>query len=288
MAEPGDIIRVDGANDLAIRGFVISGPLPNNLFCSAETRAGLFVAGEGSVTVDGNRFQEIRATDPSLRGCQNGIAIRVGRQAAPSHVGTATITSNEFVTYQKGAIVVDGAESSADVGLNTVTGDGPVPHIAQNGIQFSRGATGNAAGNTVSGHVYAPKPLAAGVLIFQAGSGLVINNNNVHHNDDNIDLITTDGAVVQRNVAQDSNYGLFADSDTSGNQFVENFADGNESFDCQDLSIAVDVPPVANTWTDNVGTLQFPPGTCTPFGSAEEQGPQARAGAAGHRVLPAG
>jgi hypothetical protein len=45
MAEPGDIIRVNGATGLIITGFVISGPLPNALFCSTETRAGLFVAG---------------------------------------------------------------------------------------------------------------------------------------------------------------------------------------------------------------------------------------------------
>src|SRR5262249_41703248 len=87
------------------QGFTIAGPLPNALFCSTESRTGLFVANNGSVTVDDNRFEEIRAADPALRGCQNGIAIRVGRQASSSF-GTATITNNEFATYQKGAIVV--------------------------------------------------------------------------------------------------------------------------------------------------------------------------------------
>jgi len=174
MAEPGDIIRVDGATNLTIKGFTIAGPLPNALFCSTESRTGLFVANNGSVTVDDNRFEEIRAADPALRGCQNGIAIRVGRQASSSF-GTATITNNEFATYQKGAIVV----------------------------------------------------------------------NNVHHNDDNIDLITTNGAVVRQNAAQNSTFfdGLFADSDTSGYQFIENVATGNQLLDCEDLSTAVGVPP---------------------------------------------
>jgi hypothetical protein len=292
MAEPGDIFRVNGASGLTIKGFVISGPLPNVLFCSTETRAGLFVAGDGSVTVEDNKFQEIRAADPALRGCQNGIAIRVGRQATPTS-GTATITDNEFVTYQKGAIVIDGSGSTADISLNQVTGEGPVNYIAQNGIQFSRGATGHAEGNTVSGHTYslAPSSSSTGVLIFQAGSGLVVNNNNVHHNDDNIDLITVTGVVVQQNAAQNATFfdGLFADSDTSGNQFLGNVATGNQLLDCEDLSTAVAIPPVANTWTDNTGTTSAPPGLCTPSSSASgTQGQQARAQAPGHAVQPAG
>ncbi len=294
MAEPGDIIRVDGATGWTIRGFVISGPMPNNLFCSAETRAGVFVAGGGSVTVDDNEFTEIRAADANLRGCQNGIAIRVGRQATPTS-GTATITNNVFGKYQKGAIVIDGPGSSADVGLNTVNGEGPVNYIAQNGIQFSRGATGHVAGNTVAGHTYslAPTSSSTGVLIFQAGTGLVINNNNVHHNDDNIDLITTNGAVVQQNAAQTATFfdGLFADSDTSGNQFVDNVATGNAILDCEDLSIDLgNLPPVANTWTGNTGNTSVPPGLCNPAlpGPTATQGAQARAKAAGHTVAPAG
>ena len=294
MTEPGDIIRVDGATNLTIRGFVIAGPLPNALFCSTESRTGLFVANNGSVTVDDNRFEEIRATDPALRGCQNGIAIRVGRQASPSF-GTATITNNELAAYQKGAIVIDGSGSSADIGLNQVTGEGPVNYIAQNGIQVSRGATGTLAGNTVSAHTYsrAPSSSSTGVLIFEAGSNLVVSNNNVHDNDDNIDLITTNGAVVRQNAAQDSTFfdGLFADSDTSGNQFVDNVATGNQTLDCEDLSVAVgNVPPVANTWTGNAGTLSAPPGLCTPplGGPQQSQQSRAQAVAAAHRVVPIG
>ena len=293
MAEPGDIIRINGATGWTIEGFVIAGPLPNALFCSTETRAGLFVAGGGSVTVDDNQFTEIRAADPGLRGCQNGIAIRVGRQATPTS-GTATITNNLFDTYQKGAIVIDGNGSSADVLVNTVTGDGPVPHIAQNGIQFSRGATGNAAGNTVTGHTYSPAPASSstGVLLFQSGPGLVVNNNDVRENDDNIALFDADGVTVHQNAARNSTEfdGLFADEDSTGNQFTENFADDNQAFDCEDLSTAVGVPPVANTWTDNTGTTSFPPGICTPpfGGPPQTQGQQSKAQAVGHAVQPAG
>src|SRR5262249_56211010 len=129
--------------------------------------------------------EEVGGGERGVGGCENGIGVRVGREASSSF-GTATITNNEFATYQKGAIVV----------------------------------------------------------------------NNVHHNDDNIDLITTNGAVVRQNAAQNSTFfdGLFADSDTSGYQFIENVATGNQLLDCEDLSTAVGVPPVANTWSSNAGT----------------------------------
>lgn len=62
----------------------------------------------------------------------------------------------------------------------------------------------------------------------------MVNNNSVHHNDDNIDRITTNGAVVRQNAAQNSTFfdGLFADSETSGNQFVGNVATNNAILDC--------------------------------------------------------
>jgi hypothetical protein len=295
MAEPGDLFRVDGASNLTLRGFVISGPLPNALFCSTETRAGVFVANGGSVTIEDNHLTEIRAADPNLRGCQNGIAIRVGRQATSSF-GTATITNNDFDTYQKGAIVVDGSASNATVTLNEVTGEGPVGYIAQNGIQVSRGATGNVAGNTVQDHTYssAPNASSSGILVFEAGSGLAVNNNNVHDNDDNIALFTVSGATVHQNAAQDSTFydGLFADSDTSGNLFTQNFASGNQLLDCEDLSTGTGTSGTANTWENNAGTTSVPPLICTPpFGgppAAQGSDTQARAQAAAHRVEPAG
>jgi hypothetical protein len=295
MAEPGDILRVDGASNLTLRGFVISGPLPNALFCSTETRAGVFVANGGSVTIDDNQLTGIRAADPNLRGCQNGIAVRVGRQATSSF-GTATITNNDFDTYQKGAIVVDGSGSNASVTQNEVTGEGPVNYIAQNGIQISRGATGNVAANVVQDHTYssAPSASSSGILLFESGAGLVVNNNDVHDNDDNIPLFTVSGVVVQQNAARDSTFydGFFADSDTSGNQFLQNFASGNQLLDCEDLSTGTGTAGTANTWENNTGTTSVPPLICTPpFGgppAAQGSDTQARAQATAHRAQPAG
>ena len=291
MADPGDIVRVNGASDVAIRDFAISGPLPNALFCSTFVRSGIRVDGGGSATIDGNQISEIRAADANLRGCQNGIAIMVGRNSE-STSGTATITNNVIGAFQKGGILVDGADSSADVGLNQVTGEGPVNYIAQNGVQISRGATGHVAGNTVQDHTYslAPTSSSSGILVFQPGAGLVINNNDVRENDDNIPLFTASGVVVQQNAVRNSTFydGLFADGDTSGNQFAQNVASNNDLFDCEDLSIGGGTSGTANSWSGNIGTTAVPPGICTPpFGGPTQQGPQAQARAAGHNVVPA-
>jgi hypothetical protein len=62
-------------------------------------------------------------------------------------------------------------------------------------------------------HSLAPAASPTGILVFEAGSGLVVNNNAVSGNDDNIALFTVTGVLVHQNLAQDSTFydGLFAD-----------------------------------------------------------------------------
>jgi hypothetical protein len=59
---------------------------------------------------------------------------------------------------------------TATITGNTVTGDGPVGYIAQNGIQVGFGASATVKGNTASGNYYTPSSdLACGLLMYQAG-----------------------------------------------------------------------------------------------------------------------
>jgi hypothetical protein len=48
MLEPGDIVRVSGAQGVVIGGFIITGPLPDALFCSLTSRTGVRIDGGGS------------------------------------------------------------------------------------------------------------------------------------------------------------------------------------------------------------------------------------------------
>lgn len=190
MADPKAIVRVNGATGVSILDFTISGP--GGETC-ASIRYGVRIDGGGSATLDGNKIQDIR--DNPLSGCQNGVGILVGR-AFEGTTGSATITDNEIVGYQKGGIVVDNAGSSATITGNQVTGAGPTETIGQNGIQVSRGATATITDNEVRNNFYLnsraadpgcpfvtpvdepPPPFpvgsclvtATGILFFQSGS----------------------------------------------------------------------------------------------------------------------
>jgi hypothetical protein len=75
MTDPGDIVYVEGARDVSIDRFVISGPLPDSQFCSSFTRTGVRIGKGGSASLADNYITEIRAASPALRGCQNGIGV---------------------------------------------------------------------------------------------------------------------------------------------------------------------------------------------------------------------
>src|SRR5205085_5907195 len=78
------------------------------------------------------------------------------------------ISGNAVYLYQKGGIVANGSNATVSIGANTVKGRGPIPYIAQNGIQISRGGAGMIMRNNVTGHSYTGPGGASssGILIF--------------------------------------------------------------------------------------------------------------------------
>lgn len=157
----GDIVRIDnGARNVTLRSFVISGPLPDTLFCAVQLRSGVRVKGGASANLTGNVVTEIRSASPALRGCQNGFAIAIGRRAE-GQVGQATLLANRIDRYQKGGVYVDNAGSRATIRGNLVQGEGPGNVIAQNGIQISRQASALVRDNVIREHAYFPPSLPA-------------------------------------------------------------------------------------------------------------------------------
>jgi hypothetical protein len=103
-------------------------------------------------------------------GCQEGNGIEARNvpldTSGPDVV--VTITGNTVMNYQKTGILVNGSVA-ATVSDNTITGVGPINYIAQNGIQVSRGGTGELRDNTISGNDYTPQSyVSCGVLYYQA------------------------------------------------------------------------------------------------------------------------
>jgi hypothetical protein len=270
MTDPGDIVRVAGAQNVTIRHFLITGPLPDHLFCSLFTRTGVRIDNGGSATLTDNHITEIRSASPLLRGCQNGIAVLVGRQFE-GQTGRAEITHNLIDLYQKGAVVVDNAGSYAHVHHNEIVGVGPQPTIAPNGVQVSRGAGADVDHNEITGNSYTGAGAAGtGVIVFEAGSGLVdVGYNDVFRNDDGISLYDTDDSLIEHNRSHDQLVfdGLYADAGSSGNRFAYNHAFRNFEHDCHDDSVGPGTAGTANFWVKNHGLTEDQPGLCKRTGS---------------------
>ena len=107
--------------------------------------------------------------------------------------GTATLANDVVTTYQKNGITVDRAGSSAKITKVTVTGAGPTPAIAQNGIQVSDGAGATITGSTVTGNECNDtaggcgpdgfnQVQSGGILVFDSGP-TTVSSTNVSGND---------------------------------------------------------------------------------------------------------
>jgi parallel beta helix pectate lyase-like protein len=130
------------------------------------------VADGAAVNVTNSSIHDIGETP--FNGSQHGVGVLYTTvhqdNGTTAHAATGTLSGSTITRYQKNGVVVSGNNAAVTVQNNTVTGNGPVDYIAQNGIQISFGATASVIGNTVSGHFYTPATVTAcGLLYFQAG-----------------------------------------------------------------------------------------------------------------------
>ena len=98
--------------------------------------------------------------------------------------------------------MVSGEGTTADVIGNEVNGLGAVPFIAQNGVQYSFGARGEASYNTITDNNYtgcsnkdAAKTgcvpfVSAGLLLFDVAPGDVNRNRNLYRDDQKNELVS--------------------------------------------------------------------------------------------------
>jgi len=273
------LVRVTGAKKVTIRGFTITGPYTNPSCDSGPLGAheGVRVDGGGDANIRENHITQIRNVLPALYGCQDGLAIRVGR-SADSTSGTAVIEKNLIDTYQKNGPTIDGAGSSADVKGNTIDGGGPSLDIARNGIQIGRGATADVHSNDVFGNIYIGAGLAtnpdqdtdndaSGILLFELPNGGVrVHENNVYQNDLGIPFDTASGLEISNNDVRQNKYdGIRAFDTATENTIRENKLSQNGVHDCHDDSHGTGTLGTANFWKNNKGTSpggDFPLGLC--------------------------
>lgn len=186
---------------MSISKFTIEGPGDGG--CDS-LEYGVRVEGGGSADIEFNHITHIR--DEPFSGCQNGVAVQVGRQA-DSTSGSATVRFNLIDDYQKNGITVSNTGSKADIEFNHIRGAGPTAVIAQNGIQVSGGADATVAANAVSGNVYSPGTASStGILLFAPHSANV-SSNVLKANDTGVYAFQTDGnTTIAGNSASSSTF----------------------------------------------------------------------------------
>jgi hypothetical protein len=157
--------------------------------------------GAVKVNVTGSTIHDIG--DTPLSGNQHGTAIYY---RAFGGTASGTISGNTLTNYQKGGTTING-NVSATITKNTVTGQGPVNYIAQNGIQVGYGAKATVTGNSVTGNAYTGANLASsgGILVvggecFGTGLaytvGLDISKNTLTGNDVGVWLFNADATCA--------------------------------------------------------------------------------------------
>jgi parallel beta-helix repeat protein len=184
-----DLFMVCTSGNVKVTGLTLNGAWPSGT-CNDDLYA--LNAGAGvKLTLSGAKIEHAGAVP--INGCQGGIGIQIGRKFT-GQSATAKLTGDVVEGYQKNGIDVDGSGSSAKISGVTVTGAGPTPEIAQNGIQISRGAKAKISAATVTGNectsTSAPcgpnaltETQSTGVLMFSQGSGVKVSSSNISHND---------------------------------------------------------------------------------------------------------
>jgi parallel beta-helix repeat protein len=187
---PRAIFHVNAAQNVDIREFTITGPYTDSGCAAALDRHyGVRIDGGGSATLYHDHITHIQDANRALEGCQDGVAVLVGRQLE-GQTGTAEIRESTIDTYDKAGIVVDNAGSYALIVHNVVDHGVASLITAPNGIQMGRGASGIVRENTVLHNIYAPPfpPAfsATGILVFDPGA-VEVDHNDVRLNDVGID-----------------------------------------------------------------------------------------------------
>jgi parallel beta-helix repeat protein len=277
------VVHVNGARDVGILGFTITGN--GTASCGPPgVAAGVLVNYKGSALIAGNHVTGIGDATQPLGGCQDGIGIQIGSytlSGGMSTPGTAAILYNLIDRYQKGGIVVNEPGSYGLVDSNRVKGVGATTRIAQNGIQIGYYAHADVQNNAVSDNIYTdptgPADLydSSGILLTDlADDGVRIRNNRVYQNDNGIWLTGSEitdvanGYGPTQNIRVEKNEiwsnvhsGLFADEFTlqnriKNNRSLNNGSPANGDYDCRDEAPPSPAQNTFNYWIDNIGKTE--------------------------------
>lgn len=197
------IIFVTNADGVSIRNLTVDGS-QNGLAGCGPALVGIYYQ-NSSGTIAHDVVRHVRLA-PTLPGCQSGDAILV--DTTGSGTSRVEIRDNSVWDYQKNGITANEGGTDATIDSNAVTGIGPTPGAAQNGIQIGFGAGGSITNNTIADNVWAtctPESCttnATGVLVFES-NGIDVENNTTASNNIGI-FVGGDHGIVRGNTVFNS------------------------------------------------------------------------------------
>jgi hypothetical protein len=144
------IILVDGTEGVTLTHLTVDGSNSGLTDCSVNL-IGIYYR-NASGTVNDMAVRNIQV-NPTSAGCQGSLGVFV--QSGGGH-GTSRvdILDSSIHDYQKGGIVANEPGTDVNITGNHVSGGGPQPLVAQNGIQIAFGAKGVIDHNSVANHIY--------------------------------------------------------------------------------------------------------------------------------------
>ena len=218
-----DQLTVDGS------GNGIAGCLPNPIGVYFRNSSG---------TVRNSVVKNARL-GAGLGGCQSGLGI-FAQSDGVGGTSVVTVSNTSVHDFQKNGITGNGSGTTLTATNNEVTGDGPTPSIAQNGIQIGFGAKGTITSNVVSEVVYslcvdpsAPDPnpcnngSSTGILVYAGGAATTVSSNTVTTTQTGVYLdasnSTANANLMTRTLQYDGIYvPAGADSNTISNNGITN------------------------------------------------------------------
>jgi hypothetical protein len=195
------IVLVSGVSGVTLNNLNVDGSL---VAANLPRFVGIYFR-NASGAINGGSVKDIR--NQPLDGVQNGLGILVQANGATTAVVN---TSNVTVSgYQKNGITYNGCGcANAQDGVAqgtvtgcTITGAGPTPLIAQNGVQVGfGGGPVSISGNNVSGNSYTGNPAngtGAGVLLFST-EGNTVQGNTIESSNTGVDIEGGDGVTCDQ------------------------------------------------------------------------------------------
>jgi hypothetical protein len=233
-----------GTTGVIIYGLIVDGSLNGISGCLPNPIGIYYQNASGTAAYNAVRYFELGA---GLQGCQAGIGIFAQTDGAG---GTSTVIAalNSVHDFQKTGIVGNETGTTLTAEANIVTGVGPTPNIAQNGIQIGFGATGSITGNTVNNVSYTPcstvancTASATGILLYDPSGAITTRSNNVSSTQGAVVYISVNGGTIGSNVISNTLVFDGIDIDTDGSSpGTGNTVSSNTVMNSSESSVYVD------------------------------------------------